>query len=305
MAIGNTWGRSHMLRRCCSHVSLTFFMEGVSEHSLGWRLGVCWRVGMPSTADAATRGPDTDAKPWHESKLNKMAHSTAGTAVTSAHPANLAFIDAAAARHSTATERAMYPPADIDHASADNLFLSVGGTLFSELRDMLASDPGLVNFTPELCIFGSQNVGKSATLNHIIGYQVFPSDGAGLCTVCPIVVELIRVPGLAVPEGDVRVAGRSPQTGLKLEALVREIAKTMDQIAEEPGNGNASHAATRGYKRSHITDEPLHVTLRAHDVVDLIVTDLPGQIVNVVTDMNPSVPKQVRSLLLQKASNPK
>jgi hypothetical protein len=45
---------------------------------------------------------------------------------------------------------------------------------------------------PEVVVLGSQNVGKSSVLKHIVGEDIFPAD-EGLCTRCPIVVQVNHI----------------------------------------------------------------------------------------------------------------
>lgn len=192
-----------------------------------------------------------------------------------------------------------------------NMAAEHGNSFYSALRTLLDRDPKVKTFTPMLCVYGSQNVGKSATLNHIIGHVLFPSDGSGLCTLCPIVVTLVNVPDLAEPVGSVRSAYVRPITGLKLDELVKAIMTAMNQTASRAGQSRSKGAPEAGATRAqaqagapHITHEPVYVEFRASDVVNLTITDLPGQIINTVAGMHPSVKDEVQALLLKTAYMP-
>lgn len=102
---------------------------------------------------------------------------------------------------------------------------------WSRLRATLG-DESLRLRTPELCIFGSQNVGKSATLSHLMGggYNLFPSDGSGLCTTCPIEVRMLHSPELAAAEGDVYYPGREPLYRLDVATLRATIEAAMREL---------------------------------------------------------------------------
>jgi len=163
-----------------------------------------------------------------------------------------------------------------------------GATFWSQLRAMLGGDfPSLTLNTPELCIFGSQNVGKSATLIHLLGgnHRLFPSDGSGLCTKCPIEVSTIHSPELAEPEGDLHHPGRAPLHNLDVPTLRAAIEASMRELGG-----------------TEISTTPLRVEFRAPDVVDLTITDLPGHIVKSIGMAN-EVAARVRQLLLDKARN--
>jgi hypothetical protein len=142
---------------------------------------------------------------------------------------------------------------------------------------------------PILVVVGEQSSGKSSCLESIIGASILPK-GDGTVTKRPIIITLNRsvspapTPALSSPASSSWVA-YFPSTG----------ESTNDERRVEKVLADA---------QKDFTNDPFEVRIASHDVVDLVLVDLPGLVSVPRSDQRRDLREVIKGMYAPYASNP-
>lgn len=143
-------------------------------------------------------------------------------------------------------------------------------TLLDYRQKIQEADAAEIEFDlPEIVVVGGQSNGKSSVLESVVGREFLPK-GSGTVTRCPIVIRLVQD----------QVASEYVWIEPDMSADNR---KNFDK-SKFRVDGNLTAEITEAQKRvlgdKNVTDERVFVEIRAKNVVNLTLVDLPGLILH-------------------------
>lgn len=141
---------------------------------------------------------------------------------------------------------------------------------------------------PRIAVVGSQSSGKSSVLESIVRRDFLPR-GTGIVTRCPLQLTLLNDP--TVPH-DQEYGEFSHLPGKKFtnfDEIREEIIDRTNQLAGPSKN---------------VVDDPILLTIRSPDVVNLILVDLPGLTQVVTTGQPNDIVQRIESLVTSYISDP-
>lgn len=139
---------------------------------------------------------------------------------------------------------------------------------FERIRELdLLRELGLK--PPQLVVLGNESHGKSTILERLIGFPVFPR-ARGLCTRCPIRVELRRSKDflctIEVRNRDNQSTLEGSRISVSLESISQEVQNKMDELCPQD----------RG--KAIVMDKEIFVRIHVRYCPSLDILDLPGTV---------------------------
>ena len=152
----------------------------------------------------------------------------------------------------------------------------------NKLYDVLAVVGSRLNIDlPQIVVIGSQSVGKSSVLEAIVGKGFLPR-GSGIVTRRPLVLQLIRTPG--IEQDYAKFLHTGDKTFTDFEEVRKEIVAETDRLT----------GTNKG-----VSKVPISLRVYSRSVLDLTLVDLPGITRVPVGDQPSDIEQQIRNMCLE------
>ncbi|KAI8055102.1 putative dynamin-like GTPase Dnm1 [Syncephalis plumigaleata] len=155
---------------------------------------------------------------------------------------------------------------------------------------------------PQIVVVGSQSAGKSSVLENIVGRDFLPR-GSGIVTRRPLVLQLVNLPGPAVPS-DISPTEAKSTPGIEEWAEFLHLpGQKFTRFSDVRDEIERETARLAGSNKG-IVRQPIHLKIFSSGVVNLTLVDLPGLTKIPVGDQPTDIEKQTRALVLDFISKP-
>uniref|UniRef100_A0AC35GKD0 Dynamin-type G domain-containing protein n=1 Tax=Panagrolaimus sp. PS1159 TaxID=55785 RepID=A0AC35GKD0_9BILA len=178
-----------------------------------------------------------------------------------------------------------------DKASLESLIPMVG-----ELQDILSTLPKECKIDiPQIVVLGDQSVGKSSTLEAIVGKDFLPRGGKGMVTRCPILLHLIQVPENDPRREHLKEGSRSEDWAIFREedGTDSEVFTDFNKVREEISKRTDKICA------AGVSEKVINLKIFSSKVIELTLVDLPGLITRAVEGQSKEVPKDIEKLVMK------
>lgn len=163
--------------------------------------------------------------------------------------------------------------------SFENYKLSIRNLLdiFDELRENLRFEN--IEF-PKILFIGDQSAGKTSVLEAIT--KISLPRGESTTTRCPTIIQLRSLKDDESEEAFIRIEGRAAESANKIQ--INQIDETIRNIQNELIKD----------KNTSVSETPIYLNVRAKDVPDLTLYDMPG-----LTYSNPEEAKLIKEMYIK------
>eukprot|EP00126_Sphaerothecum_destruens_P012302 Sdes_comp21093_c0_seq1m19775 len=155
---------------------------------------------------------------------------------------------------------------------------------------------------PQIVVVGSQSSGKSSVLENLVGRDFLPR-GAGICTRCPLVLQLIHVP----PQSSCSSSSSSSYSG-------RGVFKEYGEFLHKPGLKFFDFSEIRreieqrtvelSGANKGVSENPIQLKIYSSKVLNLTLVDLPGITKVAIGDQPVDIESQIHHLIKTYIENP-
>lgn len=139
---------------------------------------------------------------------------------------------------------------------------------------------------PQIVVVGCQSAGKSSVLEAIVGRDFLPR-GTGICTRCPLVLQLVQDQNAAT---EIAIFNHRKDTTF---TNFYEVRKEIENIT----NINCGN-------KKDVKDIPILLEIRSRNFLSLTLVDLPGLTKNVIDGQSPDIVKNIRNMVMRYITNP-
>uniref|UniRef100_A0A914PDI9 Dynamin GTPase n=1 Tax=Panagrolaimus davidi TaxID=227884 RepID=A0A914PDI9_9BILA len=177
-----------------------------------------------------------------------------------------------------------------DKASLESLIPMVG-----DLQDILSTLPKECKIDiPQIVVLGDQSVGKSSTLEAIVGKDFLPRGGEGMVTRCPILLHLVQVPENDPRREHLKEGSRSEDWAIFREenGTDSEVFTDFNKVREEISKRTDKMCA------AGVSEKVINLKIFSSKVIELTLVDLPGLITSSVKGQTKEVPEEIRKLVM-------
>uniref|UniRef100_A0A914QKF2 Uncharacterized protein n=1 Tax=Panagrolaimus davidi TaxID=227884 RepID=A0A914QKF2_9BILA len=178
-----------------------------------------------------------------------------------------------------------------DNASLESLIPMFGG-----LQDIASTLPnGCKIDIPQIVVLGDQSVGKSSTLEAIVGKGFLPRGGEGMVTRCPILLHLVRVPENDPRRKHLKEGSRSEDwaTFKEEDGTDSEVFTDFNKVREEISNRTDKICA------AGVSEKVINLKIFSSKVIELTLVDLPGLTTGAVKGQKKEIPEEIRKLVMK------